>query len=117
MVDVYDRVTGRNDERKTLETRVAELGVEDAEHPAAVAARHLQRGLSAIVDDFRVAELARSLAATDGPEAWHDERRIADLCDETTPFANLLAMYSCFAAFSRTLELSIPFTTAVEPLV
>ena len=32
MVDVYDRVTGRNDERKTLETRVAELGVEDATH-------------------------------------------------------------------------------------
>ena len=32
MVDVYDRVTGRNDERKTLETRVAELGVEEAEH-------------------------------------------------------------------------------------
>ena len=32
MVDVYDRVTGRNDERKTLETRVAELGVENATH-------------------------------------------------------------------------------------
>merc|ERR1712210_95582 len=32
MVDVYDRVTGRNDERKTLETRVAKLGVEEAEH-------------------------------------------------------------------------------------
>ena len=35
MVDVYDRVTGRNDERKTLETRVAELGVEEAEHKSA----------------------------------------------------------------------------------
>ena len=35
MVDVYDRVTGRNDERKTLETRVAELGVEEAEQKSA----------------------------------------------------------------------------------
>ena len=35
MVDVYDRVTGRNDERKTLETRVAELGVEEAEYQSA----------------------------------------------------------------------------------
>ena len=32
MVDVYDRVTGRGDERAALETRVAELGVEDATH-------------------------------------------------------------------------------------
>ena len=35
MVDVYDRVTGRNDERKTLETRVAELGVAEAEYQSA----------------------------------------------------------------------------------
>ena len=35
MVDVYDRVTGRNDERNTLEMRVAELGVAEAEQKSA----------------------------------------------------------------------------------
>ena len=49
MIDVYDRVTGRNDERKALETRVAELGVEEAEHKSA-----------GIDGDFQMRERVRS---------------------------------------------------------
>ena len=63
---------------------LVETGVEDAEHPASAAAQHLQHRLAAVVDDFRVSELSQRLAAENCPEAWHDARGIADLCDETT---------------------------------
>ena len=65
----------------TSQPLLVETGVEDAEHPAYAAAQHLQHRLAAVVDDFRVSE---RLAAENCPEAWHDARRVADLCDETT---------------------------------
>ena len=55
---------------------LVEPGVEDAQL--------LQHRLAAVVDDFRVSELSRRLAAENCPEAWHDDRRTADLCGETT---------------------------------
>ena len=63
---------------------LVKLGVEDAEHPASAAAQHVQHRLATVVDDFRVSELSQRLAAENCPEAWHDARSIADLCDETT---------------------------------